>query len=55
MLYGEHLADLEDLKAYVLTGRHPKEDLKRVKQALGHTESLVSSRLSDASSFTNPV
>jgi hypothetical protein len=53
MLYGEHLADLEDLKAYILTGRHPKEDLRRAKQAMARTQSSESGRQSNSGSVLN--
>jgi hypothetical protein len=45
-LYDERLADLEDLKAYTLTSRHPKEDMHKAKQLMPRSESVMSRRLS---------
>ena len=49
-LYGERLAGLEDLKAYLHTGRHPKEAVRRARPQLGHSDSRLSSQASSCGS-----
>ena len=49
-LYDDRLADLEDLRAYCKTGRHPKEEMRRAKLALATAESIASRKLSSSSS-----
>jgi hypothetical protein len=39
ILYDDTLSDLEDLKAYLITGRHPKQDIRRLKTRMSRAES----------------
>lgn len=50
-LYGERLATLEGLKAYLTLGHHPREEGRRARQQLGHSESHLSSRPSSCGSM----
>lgn len=45
-LYDERLAELEDLRAYARTGRHPKEEMRKARAALANAESLMARRQS---------
>ena len=51
VLYDDMLSDLEDLKAYIHTGRHPKLDLCKTRTRMSRAESGMSQRLSNAGSF----
>ena len=52
-LYGEKLADLEDLRAYLLTGSHPVEEMRRARHLLPRSDSQLSSRPSSAASMAD--
>jgi hypothetical protein len=53
VLYDERLAALEDLRAYLLTGRHPREEMRVARQQLNRIESVVSRRTSVMSAATD--
>lgn len=51
VLYDDTLSDLEDLKVYLHTGRHPKLDLRKLRPRTSRAESgHLSQRLSNAGS-----
>jgi hypothetical protein len=53
VLYDERMAVLEDLRAYLLTGRHPREEMRVARQQLNRIESVMSRRASVMSVATD--
>lgn len=50
ILYDDTLSDLEDLKAYLNTGRHPKLDMRKLRTRMSRAESGLSHKHSNAGS-----
>lgn len=53
ILYDERMVQLEDLRAYARTGRHPIEEMRAARQQMRRMESVTSRRMSVASAITD--